>query len=315
MNARRLVRYAVDELATHYDDGQWWKDRLVQRIVRPFQTRVHPGDGGIGVMDEEWDTLVVLDACRADLFETVADADAFDDYRRVTSRGSMTAEWVRRNFADESFGDTVYVSANPHVSLAAGDSFHELVEVWRTAFDEDEQTVLPEAVVDATLAAHERHPDKRLICHFMQPHYPFVGYERRFTGWHPDRIAGPERRSPDAEDPWQAIERGTADRDEVWAAYAENLELVLEHTADLAAELDGRTVLTTDHGNAIGERAWPLPLRLYGHPEGLRLPALVRVPWATIDGERRTVVDEGTHSVSAAEGDDVERRLRALGYR
>jgi len=201
------------------------------------------------------------------------------------------------------------------VSLAAGDSFHELVEVWRTAFDEDEQTVLPEAVVDATLAAHEHHPDKRLICHFMQPHYPFVRYERQFTGWHPDRIAGPERRSPDAEDPWQAIERGTVDRDEVWTAYAENLELVLEHAVALAASLDGRTVFTADHGNAVGERAWPLPIRIYGHPEGLRLPSLITVPWATIDGERREVVDEGTQKSPTPEDETVERRLRALGYR
>src|SRR5699024_9297185 len=266
-------------------------------------------------MAEDWDTLVVLDACRADLFETVAAIDGFDDYRRVTSRASMTAEWVRRNFAGKSFGDTVYVSANPHVSLAAGDSFHELIEVWKTAFDADERTVLPEAVVDAALAAHERHPNKRLICHFMQPHYPFVNDDRTFTSWDPDRIAGSERRPDDAEDPWQAIEHGTVDKSSVRAAYAENLDFVLQPVLELAARLDGRTVLTADHGNAVGERAWPLPLRIYGHPEGLRLPSLITVPWATIDGERRAIVDEGTNESPTPEDETVERRLRALGYR
>jgi hypothetical protein len=154
-----------------------------------------------------------------------------------------------------------------------------------------------------------------LIVHFMQPHYPFVRHDRAFTSWHPERIAGGRARNDGSEDPWQALARGTADPAVIRAAYADNLALVLDHALALAADLDGRTVLTSDHGNLLGERAWPLPLRLYGHPEGLRLPALVRVPWATIDSARRTVTDEGVHSATEAEQEEVDQRLRALGYR
>jgi hypothetical protein len=47
----------------------------------------------------------------------------------------------------------------------------------------------------------------------------------------------------------------------------------------------------------------------------LRTPALVEVPWATLDGERREVTDEGVTAVDEAEEGEVESRLQALGYR
>jgi hypothetical protein len=79
--------------------------------------------------------------------------------------------------------------------------------------------------------------------------------------------------------------------------------------------VDGRTVITSDHGNLVGERAWPVPVRLYGHPEGIRHPALVKVPWAVIEGDgRRAVVDEGVHAVTGEADEVVEQRLRDLGY-
>ncbi|WP_186313321.1 hypothetical protein [Halorubrum salsamenti] len=52
-------------------------------------------------MDEEWDNLIILDACRLDLFEETIDTGQFDEYRHVWSRGSKTDEWTYNNFIDE----------------------------------------------------------------------------------------------------------------------------------------------------------------------------------------------------------------------
>jgi hypothetical protein len=309
------LRYVADELRAHADDRLWWKQRLTQRVVAPAHGRLY-GDAGVRVMDEDWDTLVVLDACRADLFATVADLDAFDGYRTVRSPASMTAEWAETQFAGRAFGDTVYVSANPYLSTVAGDAFHDLLEVWREGFDEGEATVLAEDVADAARDAHERHPDKRLVVHFMQPHYPFVGHpELRYASWSPDEILDGEYGESRPHDPWQALDMGLVEYERVLSAYADNLRYALEETFALADDLDGRTVVTSDHGNLIGERLWPVPLRGYGHPRGLRSPALVKVPWATLDGDRREVTDEGTSAVAEANESEVESRLRALGYR
>lgn len=49
-----------------------------------------------------------------------------------------------------------------------------------------------------------------------------------------------------------------------------------------ATRTDGTTVVTSDHGNHLGEFATPFPIRLYGHPEGIRTPELIRVPWLVV---------------------------------
>jgi hypothetical protein len=308
------LRYVYGELAANYGDSWWWRKRIAARILKPIHARYPGFDDAMHVMDEDWDTLILLDACRADLFEEVADRERFDQYRRATSLGSATAEWTKRNFADGEFGDTVYIASNPHTSKFAGDSFHELVEVWQDAFDEEQRTVLPGPVTEAALDAHERHPDKRLIVHYMQPHRPFVeADDLQFEGWHPKwhyerkEIAGIRH-------PFHALEAGLTDREAVWNAYADNLSLVLDDALDLVRRLDGRSVLTSDHGNMLGGRAFPVPVRMYAHPRGVRSPELVRVPWAVVDGERRTIVDEGTNAAEPADQGAMADRLEALGY-
>ncbi|MFD1512907.1 hypothetical protein [Halomarina rubra] len=309
------LRYVVDELREHAADRLWWKQRLVQRVAVPTHRRLY-GDRGVRVMDEDWDSLFVLDACRADLFATVTDLDRFDAYRTERSPASMTAEWTETQFAGREFGDTVYVSANPYTSTVAGDSFHELVEVWREGFDEEEATVLAEDVAAAARDAHERHPDKRLVVHFMQPHYPFVGHpDLRYASWSPDEILDGAYANERPHDPWQALDMGLVDHEQVLSAYADNLRYVLDEAFDLAADVGGTTVLTSDHGNLMGERMWPLPVRGYGHPRGLRSAGLVDVPWAVLDGDRREVTDDGVTAVEEAASEEVESRLQALGYR
>jgi hypothetical protein len=309
------ARYVYDELVENYDDSWWWRKRIAARLLKPVHAHYPGFDDAVRVMEKDWDTLVVLDACRADLFEQVADLGRFDDYRRVRSLGSATAEWTERNFAGGSFGDTVYVASNPHTSNLAGNAFHELVEVWREAFDDDHRTVLPEPVTAAALDAHERHPDKRLVVHYMQPHRPFVEAETlQYEGWHPDWHDGPKN-VDGIKHPFHALEAGLATKREVCDAYADNLELVIDDVISLASVLDGRTVLTSDHGNLLGERVMPVPVRMYAHPRGVRHPGLVDVPWAVHDsGGRRETTDEGTTRADELDTQELESRLADLGY-
>lgn len=307
------IRYAIAELRSHYDDQIWWKKRIAQRIVGPIHS-VYPGHDGIHVMEADWDNLVVLDACRADLFEEVVDRGQFDEYQRVTSQASMTAEWAEKNFSGGHFGNTVYITANPYVSEIAGNCFHDVVNVWETAFDEELGTVRPEPVREAAMQAKENYPNKRLIIHFMQPHYPFIGYPSlTYDSWSPEQIQGKEsaeRNGPHSV--WQALELGLVDHKTVWDGYADNLRAVIPSLEVLLETIDGRSIITSDHGNLVGERLWPLPMRFYGHPRGIRTKELVNVPWAVVEGKRRQIVEEGTNVTEPTE--DVSERLRDLGY-
>ena len=279
-------RHALSEVRKNFSSLNWWRNRVFVPFVIGTATQFHPRypgyDEGIRVMEEDWDTMIVLDACRADYFEQVVDLDRYDEYDSRVSLGSHSSEWTRQNFQGESFGDTVYVSANPHTSLEAGDAFHQIVELWETDFDDEAGVVRPDAVRDAAIEAYEEYPHKRLIVHFMQPHGPFIATNR------------------DDYDEKSAY----------WQAYVENLELVLPYVDDIIDAVPGKTVVTADHGqvfaSGLKER-----LGIGGHKARLRFPSLVEVPWAVRDGERREI---RTGEISEAGGEQVQDRLKDLGY-
>ena len=309
----------------NYDNTFVYRHAVSRFLIAPLHGAFLPNDG-IEVMEADWDTLVVLDACRADLFEGAVDVDEFDDYERVESLGSATPVWGRANFT-EAHGDTVYVNANPHLSPAiqeAGGAFHEMIDVWETAFDEALGTVRAEDVVEAALAAHEEYPNKRLVVHFMQPHFPFLrraddGGAEAIWQWR-ERRPGEDTRYVEERPttPFDALEMGALDEDEVWEAYEACLRYAMGSVRELLEAVDGRSVITSDHGNCLGERQWPIPIRQYGHPKHLRSPELVTVPWAVRAGDgRRRVTDEGVEAVSIAAEKEAEiaDRLEQLGYR
>lgn len=269
-------------------DWYWLRDRIVApHLIGPL-TRLHPKwptyDEAVRVMEEDWDVLVILDACRADIFENAIGTDAFDSYKRAVSLGSHSSEWVRRNFQGESHGDTVYVSANPHTNLIAHDVFHDIIELWDTHYDEGIGTVHPEAVAQAAREAADKYPNKRLIIHFMQPHGPLIG--------------------SDESTPFESD-------DAYWQAYAETLDLAFPYAKSVADDIRGKAVITADHGQ-INMGGILKHLGLKSHKPNLRLPGLVEVPWAVISGERREVTTGETESGMQ---DNVNARLRDLGYK
>jgi hypothetical protein len=261
-------------------------------------------------MSQDWDNLLILDACRYDMFRRLNPLGG--DLRPVVSKGSTTVEFLRKNFEADQYADAVYVSANPHVqNHGVDEKFFDRLRLWETHWDEDLSTVPPDAVVDASVDIHERHPHKRLIIHFIQPHYPFIGEtgcaieHGTVTG---DGLIYDEREVADV---WTKLERGAVTRERVWEAYLENLELLFPHVETLTERLDGKTVVTSDHGNALGE--WGL----YGHPGGRYLSALVKVPWLVIDGGPRRRIEAGTTRATTVDTNVDERlgeRFENLGY-
>ena len=314
MGVKQKLRYAVNEISENYRDRYWWRSRIAHRLVGNFHTKVYPRfTDAVDVMEKDWDTLIVLDACRVDLFESAADLGRFDEISTVVSKGSATAEWTKNTFSGNTYGDTIYVTANPYTTKLAPQSFHDIINVWKEDFDDDINTVPPDAVTEAARKAVKEYPNKRHIIHYVQPHQPFIGHdELYFDGWHPGRVLGEGERGERPYHVWNALEMGMVDESQVWSGYRDNLELVLKDVYELLEEVTGKTVVTSDHGNLFGEFAWPFPIRLYGHPRKIRHPALVNVPWAERDGDRRQIVDDGVNEVAISA--DAQSRLRQLGY-
>jgi hypothetical protein len=317
------ARYAVDEIRENGDDRSWWRGRINTRINSPVQRWIRPKSEGVDIPNSDWDALIVIDATRDDLFrERRVKLNEDFDRRTVRSRGSSTREWLDQNFTDE-YGDTVYVTGNPQVSKYKPDRFHRVVQVWRDGFDPEELTIPAQAVTDAAIDARERHPDKRLIIHYVQPHEPFVGHpELHFLNLKQvfpsdakeGDVAG--RRSEFEGTVFGAVELGLVTRSEVWDGYLDNLDYVLKEVNRLLPHLDGKVVLTSDHGNAFPRFSWPVPTRVWQHPPGLRHKELIDVPWLeTTVSERPTIVDEGVNPITEQDGEALEEKLAHLGYR
>ncbi|WMT06720.1 hypothetical protein NP511_15165 [Natrinema thermotolerans] len=270
---------------------------------------------GTRIMSEDWDNLLILDACRYDMFADRIDLDGKLESR--ISLGSSSEEFLERNFASGKFHDTVYINSNPYIPRLDLDesTFHAVVDCLGE-WDTELQTVTPETVAQAAVDAHETYPDKRLIIHFMQPHAPFIGELGRNMaggGWTMDHDV--------EEEPgiWNQLRDGTVDVDlaTVWEAYLENLDVVLAEVADLLETLDGKSVITADHGNFVGERLSPIPSRRkYGHPYGVHAEELVKVPWFVVEGDgRREIRSEPPVERESVDEETVDERLEALGYR
>ncbi|WP_092704600.1 alkaline phosphatase family protein [Halovenus aranensis] len=237
------------------------------------------------------------------------------------SKGSSTVEWLRANFDGRDLRDTVYVTANPQLEENRDRwdiQLHKTINVWLDeGWDDETGTVRAETMTEAALEAAEQFPHKRLVVHYMQPHYPFVPAETDFDKKHLQQIDG-EGDGPSSENVWNQKFKGELNisRDELWAIYVDNLQYVLKYVEELLTDLSGRTVVTADHGNYVGERASPLPIQEYGHPRGLYDDPVVRVPWLVHEhGSRRNIRRSNIQSSNGVEMETVSDRLRDLGYR
>ena len=277
---------------------------------RRFYTRQYNIDG-VDIFAEDWDNLIILDACRYDMFAEYNPLPGKLESRQ--SRGSATVEFLRGNVDGTDLRDTVYVTANPKLTEheeTINASFHNVVDVWVDGWDDERRTVLPETTTEYAIEAAEQYPNKRLLVHYVQPHYPFLVDQGPF-----DDSQAFER--PDEPGSWHQMMTGAISpaRDAVWDAYLETLQATFPAVRELLDTIEGRSVITADHGNMVGDRARPIPIREWGHPDGIYTPELVTVPWLIQDGERRKIVREASEESEDIDPEIVKDRLTNLGYK
>lgn len=246
---------------------------LKESIVgRPEETKV---------MDKEWDYLMVLDGCRYDLFEDNNHLEG--KLGKINSVGSSTSEWTENNFKKGEYKDTVFIAGNPFLSsiklkeIVGDNPFYHIEDVWDYGWDEDLNTVHPREINKAARKVMKKHPDKKMIIHYLQPHYPFIGEHKivhdGFKNLRNVKIKKEESVELEGRNPWDDLAEGLIELDDFMVAYSDNLKLVLKYVEELLPELKGKTIITADHGNCIGE------MGLHQHPAGFHIKPLIEVPW------------------------------------
>jgi hypothetical protein len=270
-------------------------------------------DKSINVMSADWDNLILLDAARFDYFEEVNSVDG--RLRKEISGGKKSWEFITENFLGREFHDTIYVTANPFSTDIPQGTFHYIDHLHAHAWDERIGTVQPEDVAKGAIKAQEKYPNKRLIVHYMQPHRPFLGETAEMLrerlnlqgyGEHDEGIQI-----------WGAVKQRDATVKEIRSAYKESMKIVLDSTEELLEQLSGKSVVTSDHGEMLGERVFPFTTRVWGHMEGFDTPTLREIPWLEVESnDRRNVRSERPVESDGTDLTDseVSKRLEALGY-
>lgn len=195
----------------------------------------------------------------------------------------------------------------------ASDHISDVFDVWKTGWDDDLETVPPESL-ETAFREHQPAVERtdRTVLHYMQPHAPYLS---RGKGQKLKQIRDGIRRQGESNavdaddgrgalsslgdairpkiestlegsefaqkaglwlelDPVDLVSNGT--REAALELYEENLRIALEGVADLIPELDGRVVVTADHGEAFGEQG------VWEHHIETHIPPLVEVPWLEV---------------------------------
>ena len=155
----------------------------------------------------DWDYLIILDACRYDIFEQEYSDFLDGEVKKVKSRGSATPEWLWETFTSRY--NYNYISANPYINgqgltleqLVGGadqdwnalDHFQNIVDSWIHDWDEDINTVRPGELTDTALENLEY---SKTVIHYIQPHRPFIsaGDNEEF-GWEAKKKLEDEQQS------------------------------------------------------------------------------------------------------------------------
>jgi len=258
----------------------------------------------------------------------------------------------------DTIAETAYVTANPYThavfheedyapsgtqppvswpdwDVVDVDDFALLDEVWRDGTDEELGVCTPETMTDRAIrTGREQDPD-RLVVHYMQPHRPYIA-DNVGGGGHGERTderGGSDERTngrggsdsdgdaPDPDvNPFAALKAGTADREDIWERYLDNLRLALDSVERLLENVDAdNVVITADHGEAFGKYG------LYEHPPGCPAPWVRRVPWvettatdthSSIPSREEEVgpTDDEDTGDDATVDEEVTERLADLGY-
>lgn len=204
--------------------------------------------------EDEW-LLIIYDALRYDTFDHFMGEEEVEP---TISPGTWTNEWMEAVWPDQY--DVCYVTGAPLTGshdfspYDGADHFDSIVEVWKDNWDRDVRTVRPEPITDAAMNALENH-DKVLV-HYVQPHAPFIGEPQ---------IIGPKGRG-DTPYPENAeedtgilravrkqIRTGELSLETLRRAYYDNLVQVVKGSKPLIKKSDRRTVITSDHGECLGE--------------------------------------------------------------
>lgn len=153
---------------------------------------------------------------------------------------------------------------------------------------------------------NNKYPNKRSLIHYHLPHAPYAGETgMQYYEEIPHQYPRYGQRGVDISD------------EEIHQAYDENLNIALDYVDEMIDVLEGKIVISSDHGEMLGKSDFPIPITMYGHPLGTYTDELVKCPWYIInyDDRKQIIVEDNDSDIEySVPSEEIESRLADLGY-
>ena len=131
----------------------------------------------------------------------------------------------------------------------------------------DKGTIMPEPLLRDYSSAEKLYPEKRKVVHFMQPHVPFLNYD------HPEYLRRMNQSQRfKASRIWKAAEKGKVKKEKLIEMYRANVNFAFENIREEFKDSGKKVVITSDHGNLLGEQGY------FGHWYDAPVKELRKVP-------------------------------------
>lgn len=232
------------------------------------------------IKKESWDNLIILDACRFDYFSELSESfpNIHGDLEKVISEDSRSINFLDKTFRES---DAVAYSGwykinrkqesadylDQGINFVPIKEFQDVRPCFKSAYDPELDAVWPGPLTDKFIEGLESGESR--VFWYAQPRGPFLGdLKLAFrTAEHSGKIYGYARQNSPGEEFLNLWRK----------AYRYNLIKVLYHVARLISRLDGRTIITSNHGESMGEAG------RYGHEQNNNSEEVREVPFLKLD--------------------------------
>lgn len=275
--------------------------------------------------------LVILDACRYDVFNKVYREYITGDLKRVWASGRWTGQYCQRTWTDEY--DLTYINSIPVFSdfyfelrdmgFRPSNHISDIVHMWDYEWNPSLGTTPPKEITNEALRHANAEEPTRIVVHYAQPHVPYIG-DKSLDVWDVDEpttggeIGLRDLLSQNSERPTQVvlnkIRSGEVEIEELKESYRSNVRYVMQEVVRLVQRINCPVVITADHGEHLGEKGY------YLHEED---SIFVRqVPWFVVDdseiGTKKNKEEYKDAHLSreyTGSESEIQDRLRNLGYK
>ena len=196
-------------------------------------------------------------------------------------------------------------------------TFTEIIDSWERDWDSEENTVRPEDITDTAI---EEDNSGKMVIHYIQPHRPFISCPQEQKVWNlnekidsmakgeqADNQQSLKRKMISSTKPvwdkffwklpyrvrwkikdllrldnphWGALVQEVGE-EKVHEYYQEDLRMALKEVRRFVDQIDGKIIVTADHGEALGEH------NDWGHQVGSDNPKQYTVPWLEVEGVKK----------------------------